>query len=334
MPKRSKNLIFVIEESSYHVSSNLVRLYMNRCIIEEDGQFEILGVIQFTDKYSPTTVDLRMYPEAKRRKINNGSDLASDLWKLLAELPTGLTFAGYNETHLIAGVLTSRIHRDIDRVFGQEYFCQREIDRVYGKEYLERLFESDQNLLNQFSSITALNNVRDKIINKEELTRIHAAQKTSLEPELQTAGYSLSRPFFRNTVQPYFDQTPIDQTMKIYPDVDKFYLHLLRSKFIRLMKRLLYWKTCNFQCFKMMSESPIYFDREYFANVHLPSHQINLRRLSQISDSETFYVAYFGSRTTYTSDLRGIDPIEYPIELYWQYEKSNRENENHLNLSF
>ena len=56
MSKRSKNLIFISEKSDikYDVSSNLVRLYMNRSIIDEDDQFEILGFIQFTDKKSWT----------------------------------------------------------------------------------------------------------------------------------------------------------------------------------------------------------------------------------------------------------------------------------------
>ena len=46
MSKRSKNLIFIFNKTDvdYDNSSSLVRLYMNRGIIYEDDQFEILGV--------------------------------------------------------------------------------------------------------------------------------------------------------------------------------------------------------------------------------------------------------------------------------------------------
>ena len=52
MSKQSKNLVFILDESEtkYDISSNLVRLYMNRCIIDEDAQFEILGVSHLQSK--------------------------------------------------------------------------------------------------------------------------------------------------------------------------------------------------------------------------------------------------------------------------------------------
>ena len=52
MFEKSKNLVFIFDENEakYDISSNLVRLYMNRCIIDEDEQFEILGVSRFKSK--------------------------------------------------------------------------------------------------------------------------------------------------------------------------------------------------------------------------------------------------------------------------------------------
>ena len=79
MSKRSKSLIFISEKSdiNYDVSSNLVRLYMNRSIIDEDDQFEILGVIQIDDQKSWTQYghtfgyDMRSYLKTKIDKHLN-----------------------------------------------------------------------------------------------------------------------------------------------------------------------------------------------------------------------------------------------------------------------
>ena len=102
MSKRSKNLIFIYEKSdiTYDVSSNLVRLYMNRCIIDEDDEFEILGVIQFIDENSWTQYgdtfghDMFGYLETK---IDMHSNIASKLMKR--------SFTAQNlDTHLIVGL--------------------------------------------------------------------------------------------------------------------------------------------------------------------------------------------------------------------------------------
>ena len=79
MSKRPKNLILIFEKGKikYDVSSNLVRLYMNRCIIAEEDQFEILGVVKIGQnswtKYS--------WKNAFERKIAMHAKVASKIIK-------------------------------------------------------------------------------------------------------------------------------------------------------------------------------------------------------------------------------------------------------------
>ena len=82
MSKRSKNLIFIFNETDvdYDNSSSLVRLYMNRGIINEDDQFEILGVGYLRSKTNGNIESsfekiIEMHANISSRILNNSMKL-------------------------------------------------------------------------------------------------------------------------------------------------------------------------------------------------------------------------------------------------------------------
>ena len=71
MRSNSKNLIFIFEETDtkYDVSSKLVRLYMNRFIVDEDAEFEILGLSRIKFEREPRSKErLRQDDRNENRK--------------------------------------------------------------------------------------------------------------------------------------------------------------------------------------------------------------------------------------------------------------------------
>lgn len=89
MSKLSKYLIFIFEESEikHDVSSNLVRLYMNRFIVDEDAEYEICGIhhiektnskVKDIDKIIATKIDKHERISSKivsKAAIANDSDV-------------------------------------------------------------------------------------------------------------------------------------------------------------------------------------------------------------------------------------------------------------------
>ena len=279
MLKRSKNLIFIIEEThkKCDVSSNLVWLYMNRCTINEDDQFEVLGVVQQTEKKLKPNVPINKNDDKKYLAaiIADGLNMASKLWTKSLE-------AGNHELHLIVGLSTglefidsisnllSRRHRLSQRII-------KNLIQSYGAEVTNFLgkggINSERNIVKNFSSVTVLNDCRIRVITREKmLARTH--ELLNREKMLRGTHFTLRK--------------------AIYPDVDGFYVNLLRSNFQRLVNVPIYCHMRNFKRFKMLSETPSNFGNEDFADVN------TMRKLGQISDSETYYCQYLGKRFSFT----------------------------------
>ena len=167
MSKLSKNLIFISEKSEikYDVSSNLVRLYMNRSIIDEDDQFEILDVIQFIDtkswKYYMRNDDMR---SCLKRKIDKHSNIASEVMKR--------SFRAQNlETHLIVGFPIPRI---LDGFLWTERSRYYRVDLpLLIEECIISLVKSNliSNKLGKLSSYTVLNEWKNRRIKEWEVKR-------------------------------------------------------------------------------------------------------------------------------------------------------------------
>ena len=188
MLKRSKNLIFIDEKSdiNYDVSSNLVRLYMNRSIIDEDDEFEILGVVQFVDNESWTQgseirpgiirgrfihysqYDLYQHyggndiMEYLKRKINKHSNIASEVMKRSFR-------AQKSDTHLIVGV---PIPHKLDGFLWTERWWKNNLPHLVA-ESITSLVQSNfmSNKLGKLSSYTMLNEWQNRTIKEWEIKR-------------------------------------------------------------------------------------------------------------------------------------------------------------------
>ena len=239
---------------------------MNRLIIEEDDKFDVLGVVQYIDEKSHQEAVFSI-------KIVNAVDLAFEVLKksLAAQIVEN------HVTHLFVGSPISQDLRISHNLNGSPSL------KADAKLLLSSYLESKENILNEFSSITVLNDLRSRIIDQEQLTR------TRIWHERNGVGWG---PAMKNNCPmkcgPTSCHSHFFYNFKTYPDVDEFYLYLLRSKFKRLVNCGLKSETRFFHCFKMFSKELIYFDQEDFINY------------GRISDSETSYIEYCGSRVTYS----------------------------------
>jgi len=301
----SKNLIFImIEEKdiTYDVSSNFVRLYMNRCIIDEDDQFEILGVVCliYDDFYNPYGLGMP-YLEGT---ITDGIKMASEI--------LNKSFESRNyETHLIVGLPIplewgswgiSISHGDFDLGEFRSRLNVETPNNIYStlrsiflssvssglKETILKDFSKysflrsvilKENILEKFSSLTILNDWRSRIINNTKLIRKHTDQKIGQDKQT------------------------------IYQDVDDFHMKLSGFKFLPFLDFIEHindidhinhvYHINQIACerhqlhrSKLMPDTQNSFCHEDYADIR------GMRQL-QISDSETYYVEYLGSRFTY-----------------------------------
>ena len=104
MSEKSKNLILIFDkcEIKYDLSSNLVRQYMNRIVIDEEAQFEVLDLFKFKSKIFPKKMRYynsdyieRMIESKIEKHDNISAEILKDKEKeLIHENP---------EIHLIVG---------------------------------------------------------------------------------------------------------------------------------------------------------------------------------------------------------------------------------------
>ena len=285
----SKNLIIILIEEkdiTYDVSSNLVRLYMNRCVIDEDDQFEILGVVCliYDDFYNPYGLEMP-YLEGT---ITDGIKVASEILNKSFE-------ARKYETHLIVGLPIplewgswgiSISHGDFDlgefrsrlnvETPNNIYLTLRSIFLSSGSSGLKETIPKDfskysflrsvilkENILEKFSSLTILNDWRSRIINNTQLIRKHTDQKIGQDKQT------------------------------IYQDVDDFHVKLSRLQFQRFLDiNRIACEKHQLHRSKLLPDTPYGFCHEDFADIR------GMRQF-QIADSETYYVEYLGSRFTY-----------------------------------
>ena len=133
MEKSAKNLVFIFNENDmkYDISSNLVHLYMNAGIINEENQFEIIGIHHYNNPL--ITSDYSYY--------NN--NYFNKMAALIFEKIVATNGIGNEDTHVIAG-LPSRT-RDSSREW---YFTRDQelsllqaavADKIFFEEWISSL---------------------------------------------------------------------------------------------------------------------------------------------------------------------------------------------------
>ena len=78
MKSQSRNLLLFFEENEYtdNISSKLVRLYMNRFVIEEEKRYEIIGTFNLSKVYKSSKS-----PDGQRNSIFNKDYIIDHAWQ-------------------------------------------------------------------------------------------------------------------------------------------------------------------------------------------------------------------------------------------------------------
>ena len=291
MTNLSKDLIFITAKSEvkYDVSSNLIRLYMNRCIIDEDGQFEVQIFEKRLKPYEhqwPRSDGSRTEYSRSDRFIKSSPNFEKNITvledlreilqaKILDSLNMACKILGKSfqmknhETHLIIGLSIPQKCANFPTDESDNF---RSIVNTLTQDTIECTLKSflaqKKIVFNQLSSFTVLSDWRNRIINGQEWSKIHRAKKTDANQNAET----------------------------FYHDVDDFSKDLLRMQFKKLVNLTIIAAIREFQRFKMLLETPNDIDYENFAN------QDKTKHLGPISDFETYYVEHLGSRFTYYSE--------------------------------
>ena len=231
MSKRSKNLIFIDEKSDikYDVSSNLVRLYMNRSIIDEDDEFEILGVIEFISENSWTQYghtfdyDISGYLKTKIEKYLN----------ITSEVMIRSIGAQNLDTHLIVGLPIPHILQErgsLDRFLWTERsrYWNDDLPILVAKSITSEVQTNYMsNELWKLSSFTVLNEWQNRTMKDLEIER-----RAYMDLEEASFGGPNAENLSVNQVS--LRQLVCDslkQVKTIDQDVDCFFEHLSRFQF-------------------------------------------------------------------------------------------------------
>ena len=309
MSKRSKNLIFIAERSdiNYDVSSNLVRLYMNRSIIDEDDEFEILGVIQIVDPESWTqyghTFGYDMMGYLKMKMVNH-SNIASDVMKrsFRAQKIDAHLIVGLPIPHILDGFLWTERSR----------YWSDDLPHLVAKS-ITSLVQSNfmSNKLGKLSSYTVLNEWQNRTIKEWEIKRRSVM-------DLDQASYGRPNLEMTNVNQAGPEETIARPLQTIDQDVDCFYEHLSRYEFQRLNRfqglqrlktrilgrfkenhsfehPLLQWRE-GFRRYKLWSE--IEEDDEDIEPSFLAAEAMLYEALN-FDDNSSEYIEYLSNRFTY-----------------------------------
>ena len=315
-------MIFIFEKSDIHydVSSNLVRLYMNRSIIDEDGEFEILGVIQFIDEISWNqfghTFDYDMLGYLKT-KIGKHLNIASEVMNR--------SFRTKNlDTHLIVGLPIPHILRSFSgssRINDiSDGFLWSERSRYWNDDLPHLIAKSITSLvqlnflsnkLGKLSSYTVLNEWQNRTIGEWEIKRRSVM-------DLDQASHGRPNLEITNVNQASSEQASVKPVQTIDQDVDGFYEHLSCYKFQRLNRfqrlqrlktrilgmlkenqsyehPLLQWRE-GFRRYKLWSE--VEEDDENIEQSFLAAEAM-LNEALDFDDNSSEYIEYLGNRFTY-----------------------------------
>ena len=146
MSKLSKYLIFIFEESEikHDVSSNLVRLYMNRFIVDEDAKYEICG-IHHIEKTNSKVKDI---DKIIAMKIDKHERISSKIVSKAA-------IANDSDVHIITGV---------PLIHGIPF-------------YYSKIRKLISNKFSKISSYTVLNGYRRQIHSKNYVNHAYKLEK-------------------------------------------------------------------------------------------------------------------------------------------------------------
>ena len=324
MLKRSKNLIFIDEKSDikYDVSSNLVRLYMNRSIIDEDDEFEILGVIEFISENSWTQYghtfdgDMVGYLKTKIEKYLN----------ITSEVMIRSIGAQNLDTHLIVGLPIPHILQErgsLDRFLWTERsrYWNDDLPILVAKSITSEVQTNYMsNELWKLSSFTVLNEWQNRTMKDLEIER-----RAYMDLEEASFGGPNAENLSVNQVS--LRQLVCDslkQVKTIDQDVDCFFEHLSRFQFQGLNR---FQRFRRFQHSKMRIlgsiDHPLIQWREGFRRYKLSEMEIDedivqfflageamLEELLDFNDDDSIYfddddsyigryIEYLGNRFTY-----------------------------------
>ena len=143
MRSNSKNLIFIFEETDtkYDVSSKLVRLYMNRFIVDEDAEFEILGL---------SRIKFEREPRFKRNDLDKMIAMKIEKHdKIFAKLIAKEGVPKDAEIHILAGmpIQIPFYYSKIEKFISNKFYRMSSYTVLVG---YRRQIRSKQHVLNAF----------------------------------------------------------------------------------------------------------------------------------------------------------------------------------------
>ena len=281
---------------------------MNRSIIDEDAEFEILGVVEFIDTkswkgYGNTfRYDMLSY---LKTKIHKHLNFASGVMMR--------SFGAQNlDTHLIVGLPIPHIwgHPRGESLWTERSrYCSHYLPLLVAKS-ITSVYQSNviSNELGELLSYTVLNEWKYRTIKKWEIKRQEVKY-------LDQASYGRPNLEMTNVNQANLEQTSVKPVQTIYQDVDGFYEHLSRFEYQRLdrcqgLQPLLHplqqWRE-GFRRFKLKSEIKIEEEDGEIGESFLAAEALSDEPLVQslspkpldFDDNSSEYIEYLGNRFTY-----------------------------------
>ena len=183
MTPTKQNLFLFFEENEvqFLIDRKLVKLYMNRCIIDEDANFEIIGVYELLKVTDPMFNILNpLYKTNASQRTNKESadrDIVAEAIEKASKLETNST-----DNHFIIGS-AFHLEKNSDRKSAGAVQKPSRLAKLIARLLIEVKFQAIRSLY-----VTVLAGFRNNLITKEMHKEIYDATKTSYKNGVMEIG--------------------------------------------------------------------------------------------------------------------------------------------------